>query len=267
MEKNNTIKKMWSGEGYHNHSQLQYQWATDFLSEYQFRGDEQVLDIGCGDGKISYLIASQVPQGNVLGADLSESMITFAKNAYINQKNLQFEQQNAKTLPYVDRFDLVFSCACLQWVKDQKAVVQGIAKGLKKGGLFKALIPNPDRFNKAIRSTIEQRELKPFFIGYEDPCYSFEPNQYRGYLEEMGLKPLTVELRELTLPYHSKKDLFDWLVQVLPLHWLSKEHHELFVNGVIDALLSQNPQLLQKSGAIHLPMGMLVVHAQKNLSL
>jgi trans-aconitate 2-methyltransferase len=264
MQQNNTIKKIWSGEGYHNHSQLQYQWATESLDQHQFRGTEQVLDIGCGDGKISYFIASLVPQGKVLGVDLSESMLTFAKNAYANDKNLQFEQQDAKTLPYVDRFDFIFSCACLQWIKDQKAAVRGIAKSLKKDGHFKALIPNPDRFNKAIRSTIGKEEWIPFFREYEDPCYSFTTTQYRGYLEEMELMPLSVELRELILPYHSREDLFNWLMQVLPLHWIPKERHELFVNGVVDELLSQNPQSLQKSGEIYLPMGMLFVHAQKS---
>jgi trans-aconitate 2-methyltransferase len=52
-----------------HHSSLQAAMADEMLSRLVLSGDEQVLDLGCGDGKISGRIAAQLPRGAVLGVD------------------------------------------------------------------------------------------------------------------------------------------------------------------------------------------------------
>ena len=47
----------------------------------RLRGDERVLDVGCGNGKVTREIAALVPRGSVVGVDASAKMVDFAKAA------------------------------------------------------------------------------------------------------------------------------------------------------------------------------------------
>ena len=70
----------WDGQQYLNNSDLQYQWATSYIQKMELRGHEKILDIGCGDGRVTAIIAKSLPNGYVLGIDASESMLQVAQN-------------------------------------------------------------------------------------------------------------------------------------------------------------------------------------------
>ena len=63
--------KTWDGDDYHKNSNSQQKEALKLLDEHPIRGDESILDVGCGDGKITAEIANRVPEGRVLGIDKS----------------------------------------------------------------------------------------------------------------------------------------------------------------------------------------------------
>ena len=58
---------------------MQQSWARELIARLPLRGDEHVLDVGCGDGKVTAEIARAVPRGRVLGVDASLEMIAFAQ--------------------------------------------------------------------------------------------------------------------------------------------------------------------------------------------
>jgi len=63
----------WNPTDYHQHSSQQQKWARDILDRLALTGQEQILDIGCGDGKITAEVARHVPNGLVVGLDSSVS--------------------------------------------------------------------------------------------------------------------------------------------------------------------------------------------------
>jgi SAM-dependent methyltransferase len=75
----------WNPEVYEKSSSTQKKWAEEVISKIQIKGNERVLDIGCGDGKITAYIASLVPEGSVVGIDNSAEMISFAQSKFPNQ--------------------------------------------------------------------------------------------------------------------------------------------------------------------------------------
>jgi trans-aconitate 2-methyltransferase len=72
----------WNPQDYAQRSELQQVMAAEILDRLKFKGDETVLDIGCGNGTITAQIAYRVPQGSVLGVDPSHNMIAFASEAF-----------------------------------------------------------------------------------------------------------------------------------------------------------------------------------------
>lgn len=82
----------WNAQDYAQNSQAQQQWAKELMAGLQLTGLETVLDLGCGDGKVTAEIARIVDLGTVVGIDNSETMIALAKRRYPEQQhpNLSF---------------------------------------------------------------------------------------------------------------------------------------------------------------------------------
>ena len=62
----------WAAAEYARRSQLQESMAAEVLALLELKGSEHVLDVGCGDGKITAQIAARVPHGAVVGVDASQ---------------------------------------------------------------------------------------------------------------------------------------------------------------------------------------------------
>ncbi len=109
----------WDASSYEKHSSPQRQWALDLIRTREFAGDEHVLDIGCGDGKISAELAARVPSGSALGVDEAHTMIRFAQEKFPQSRfaNLWFQHADATHLIFCHEFDLVVSFAALHWIQ------------------------------------------------------------------------------------------------------------------------------------------------------
>src|SRR5690349_24499325 len=103
----------WDGALYEQVNALQ-RWVADrSLAGVSFRGDEQVLDIGCGDGAITARLAERLETGEIQGIDASPRMISAAQDRH---PGLTFEIGDVLTMRYDAAFDVVTSFNVLHWV-------------------------------------------------------------------------------------------------------------------------------------------------------
>ncbi len=117
----------WNASEYDRLSALQDTMAADVLSSLTLKGNERILDIGCGNGKTTAAIADRIPQGSVLGVDASAEMVAFANEHWTaSHSNLKFAVADARHLPFQHEFDLVVSFNALHWISDQALPLQGI---------------------------------------------------------------------------------------------------------------------------------------------
>jgi len=109
---------MWNPEDYAKNSDAQLKWARELKSHLDLKGDESILDVGCGDGKITADFAVALPHGRAVGVDSSPQMISYAMRTYASSQypNLSFACVDARSLDFNHEFDLVFSNAALHWV-------------------------------------------------------------------------------------------------------------------------------------------------------
>ncbi|HUA67282.1 MAG TPA: class I SAM-dependent methyltransferase, partial [Candidatus Saccharimonadales bacterium] len=126
----------WNAADYAANSAVQQTWARELIARLNLRGDEHILDAGCGDGKVTAEIARAVPRGAAVGIDASPQMIDFARKTFTREKfpNLEFHVMNAREIKFERRFDLVFSNAALHWMEDHQMFLRGAASVLKSGG-------------------------------------------------------------------------------------------------------------------------------------
>jgi trans-aconitate 2-methyltransferase len=90
----------WNAAEYAANSAVQQSWAREVIARLHLRGDEHVLDVGCGDGKVTAEIARAVPRGLVTGIDASAEMIAFAKKTFpkADISNLKFQICDAREI-------------------------------------------------------------------------------------------------------------------------------------------------------------------------
>ena len=90
----------WNAADYAANSTVQQTWARELITKLNLRGDEHVLDIGCGDGKVTAEIARALPRGSVTGADASPQMIEFAKKTFPASAfpNMRFRVMDARKI-------------------------------------------------------------------------------------------------------------------------------------------------------------------------
>ena len=186
------VMHRWDPKVYEKSSSAQQRWAQELLSKISIRGDERILDIGCGDGKITAEIALLVPSGSVIGLDNSVEMLRFARERFppLGWPHLDFQYGDASDLQYEDEFDLVLSFACLHWVQDHGPVLEGIRRGLKNGG--KVLMQfgglgNAAGILEVVDGLISEEKWSGYFEGFRFPYGFFSPVEYRPWLGRAGL--------------------------------------------------------------------------------
>ncbi len=235
----------WQASQYSKNSRLQYDAAMDALAEYAFKGNENVLDVGCGDGKITYQIALKTPQGFVLGVDASENMITYAKENFLQQKNLSFTVKEAENLgAQKEKFDLATSFFCLHWVPNKLLALQEIRKNLKTHAKFILLASTRQPQMAALRQNLMQApEWKDYFKNYTDPTSYISDAKYDEYAKKAGFFIDNYSLETVTAHFENATALNGFLTNITPhLSQLPKQSQkEAFIKALVDGYLKISP--------------------------
>lgn len=243
-----TINKWWNGDDYHKNSHSQGKLAKEVLLKYSFKGDEKILDIGCGDGEVTTFIAKEkAPSGCVVGIDASRSMIEIAK-ANNKQSNTTFQEGLAESFKIDDLFDLIVSFSTLHWVPDQLAVWRNIHKHLKIGGhTLVSLNPAPrnQELSEAIDEVIQSSPFIPFFLNFFEknvmPLMSIE--EYKNVILQSGLRVDECKQSLRYFEYENKLNFINSVKAWLPhVAQVPKELQEVFVEAIITKFLLKTHQ-------------------------
>ena len=173
-----------NGNRYRDASAHQKQWGRRIVSQLPLRGNERILDLGCGDGALTAELADRVPDGSVLGIDASEGMIEVANKH--TAANLTFELLNINELESLAAgFDLIFSNATLHWIKDHASLWENVYRLLndKGGARFNfAGQGNCSSFFEVVRQAMSLDQFKSYFSGFDWPWYMPSVDEYENLM-------------------------------------------------------------------------------------
>ena len=130
----------WNAETYHRVSNPQFDWGAVVLDRLPLRGDELVLDVGCGTGRLTEKLLDRLPRGRVLAIDLSANMLQVARD-YLRPSfgaRIELALADAAALPVCERADAIFSTATFHWTLDHPVLFRSLHRALKPGGCLVA---------------------------------------------------------------------------------------------------------------------------------
>ena len=258
-------KQSWNAVDYAKNSLAQLAWARELMEKLLLRGNESLLDIGCGDGKITAQLASATT-GYVLGIDSSSGMIQIASEKFsdTNYPNLSFAQMDAADIQLSEKFDVAFSNAALHWIGDHVAVLRGTRACLKSGG--RILFQMGGRGNAyemfdAVREVIQQTQWQNYYEEFASPYHFFGPEEYHTWLSQCGFNSVRIELIPKDMQHDSKEGLLGWLRTT----WfpytdrLPVELRDTFLEEVVETYTATHP--IGVHGDTHVKMVRLEVEA------
>jgi trans-aconitate 2-methyltransferase len=231
----------WDAAEYYRRSSLQEAMAQQVIALLDLKGSERVLDVGCGDGKITAEIASRAPRGSVVGVDPSGDMISFAQSHFgsATRSNLRFEVADARCLPFQDEFDLVVSFNALHWIPEQDAALSFIHSALISGGKAQLRLVAAGA-RKSLENVVEETRRKSkwsaYFRDFRDPYLHLTSDEYAAMAERNGFRVLRVNTKDHAWDFGSRA-AFSAFCAVGCVAWTSRlpeaEGPE-FINDVLD---------------------------------
>ena len=264
----NSPPAIWNAAEYATNSTVQQSWARELIAKLKLRGDEQILDVGCGDGKVTAELAQSLPRGSVTGADASPQMIEFANKNFPAQKfsNLRFRVMDARKLKFERQCDVIFSNAALHWVDDHEKFLLGAGAILKSGGRLVVSCGGKGNAHDvflALRPEMRLARWKKFFRKMPMPYFFYAPSDYEKWLPKFGFKINTLQLAPKNAAYDGAEGFATWLrttwlpfVQRVPENLRAE-----FIDAVTQRYVAKHPA--DADGKIHVRMVRLEIDAVK----
>jgi trans-aconitate 2-methyltransferase len=129
----------WDAATYDRVADPQEEWGREVLSRFSLKGDETVLDAGCGTGRVTKLIFDLIPEGRVIGVDAAPSMIDVAREQLEPfGDRVELFVSDLLDLDLNEAADALFSNATFHWILDHDRLYGRLFAALKPGGQFEA---------------------------------------------------------------------------------------------------------------------------------
>jgi len=203
-----------NGEKYKQASKHQKEWGNKMISDLELKGNEIILDLGCGDGFLTEQLAALVPNGKVTGIDASIGMLETAKK--FKKSNLDFICMDINAIDFTNRFDIIYSNAALHWIKDHKLLLKNCLSALKENGIIKWSFAGDgtcSNFYEVSKIVMNDSAFKEYFCTFEWPWFMPSKSEYETILESAGFNKIHLEYENADRYFSSVDEMVKWIDQ------------------------------------------------------
>ncbi len=199
----------WDPDQYNRFDQQREQPFWDLVHLIKEAARPSVVDLGCGDGRLSGELSNHLAAESMLGVDSSPAMIG-AASEHANER-VKFTLGDIAAWEEPGSFDLVFANASMQWVPDHAGVLTRWANSLRAAGQLAVQVPaNADHPAHVLASQVAQELL-------DDPPRDavgenvLAPERYAQILNDLGFDEQHVRLQVYAHRLASTADVVEWV--------------------------------------------------------
>lgn len=224
----------WDARTYHRVSAPHQDWAEVLFDRLALRGDETVLDAGCGSGRVTLKLADRLPQGHVIAVDGAPSMVAEAR-ALLGDRATVI-QSDLVALDLDEAVDAVFSSAVFHWIGDHDALFARLHAALRPGGRIVAQCGgegNIATFRRRSDAVAQREPYAAHLAGWTGPWTYASAEETAERLERAGF----TEVRTWLQPWDVTPPEAEQFVRSVCLHphlaRLPEELHDAFIADVM----------------------------------
>jgi len=185
-----TSARDWDAATYDRVSATQVEWAGPLLDRLAPRGDETVLDAGCGSGRVTRMLLDRLPHGRVVAVDSAPSMVELARDALPAERATVIQADLAE-LELGEPVAAVFSNAVFHWIPDHPRLFARLHAALSPGGRLVAQCGgqgNVERFHAVVREVGGESPFATHLAGWSGPWNFAAPAETVARLEGAGFE-------------------------------------------------------------------------------
>ena len=180
------------------------------IAKMAVASDARVLDVGCGSGWASRLLAEKADNGRVIGIDISDEMIRVARDLSHGFSNLDFQVASAESLPFEDgEFSHAFSMESLYYYADMISALKEIHRVLKPGGLFMTVIDFYQE-NRPSHQWIEQLAVPVHLLSIAEYQALFQQAGFVECYAERIIDPTPIPDEYSGTSFRTREDLVEY---------------------------------------------------------
>ncbi len=241
----------WDAKAYHQLSNPQATWGERVLDRLPLRGDETVIDAGCGTGRLTERLLDRLPRGKVIALDRSPAMIALAREHLARfGARVSFVTCDLLALPGDLRADAIFSTATLHWVLDHDRLFATLHRALNPGGQLVAQCGgagNLAQVRARADGWFRSPPLAPHFEGWDGPWEFADPATTADRLRRAGFVDIDTGLQDAPTPFPDPVEYRAFLERVVFATYLDRiplsSERERVLDGLVDAARRDSPPL------------------------
>jgi trans-aconitate 2-methyltransferase len=227
----------WDGASYDRISSTMEAFGLDVLERLELRGDETVLDAGCGSGRITQALIERLPRGHVIAVDESPSMIDAARLRLGPDADLRVADLLALELS--EPVDAILSTATFHWIADHQRLFARLRAALRPGGRLVAQCGGEGNIEILRATAREVRDRAPYaqhFQGWQPPWNYAGPEDTRKRLLAGGFAQAECWLTPAPRQPDHAREFLSTVVLGPYVQQLPEELRERYMDEVLAAL-------------------------------
>jgi trans-aconitate 2-methyltransferase len=237
----------WNAASYDRVADPQARWGAEVLMRLPLAGDERVLDAGCGTGRVTQLLLTRVPRGEVVALDASAAMLEEARRRLASQGDRvsYVHADLGQPLPIDGPVDAILSTATFHWIADHDALFRSLRGVLRDGGRFVAQCGGAGNVESVHGAAAEAGRLDPFaahFAGWQGPWNFARPEDTERRLTAAGFGDVRCWLAERPVTPEDPREFLRTIVLGAHLDRLPADQHDAFLDAVL-ARLGERPTI------------------------
>ncbi len=218
-------------------------WAEDIVYRAQLRTGEEVLDLACGTGVVTRLVARKLTPGHVTGLDLNAGMLAVARSVPTEGAPINWMEGSALDPPFPpDRFDVVLCQLGLQFFPDQPRALRETRRVLRERGRAALSVYSPIERTPGANAFVWALDevLGPEASWIKRSEHSFaSPAQLEKLLRDADFSVVDVETVEQTIVFPSVLDYVRFQLLATPMTVLLNDKAEPERQAVISSIASK----------------------------
>jgi ubiquinone/menaquinone biosynthesis C-methylase UbiE len=239
--------------------------AEDLVEVARLQPSERVLDVACGTGVVTRLVAKRVgAAGTVAGLDSNPSMLAVARARTPPNVSIDWYEATAESMPLPDgSFDVVLCQMSLQFIPDKLLALREMWRVLDNGGRALVSVPGPKPALFSIMTDALARYLSPETAAFADRVFSmYDVDELLGLMRSAGFQQVDVQAKSKTLRLPGPSEFLWQYIASTPIAEAAAQADEA-KREALERDVCARWQEFVVDDAIQMPVGMTTATALK----